>query len=100
MVEFFREGGSVIRRWRSQWLLAACRLAVLSWLAISFLPMWASDVPRQPKVRAITAFVRIDRDHYAQQIQQPLGMLRAAKSAFEKAGYQVESIRITTQPFP
>jgi len=100
MVEFFREGGSVIRRWRSQWLLAACRLAVLSWLAISFLPMWASDVPRQPKVRAITAFVRIDRDHYAQQIQQALGMLRAAKSAFEKAGYQVESIRITTQPFP
>jgi uncharacterized protein (UPF0210 family) len=96
----------VIRRSRSQSFLlwkfvrASCRLALLAWLAISVLPMWASDAPRKPKVRAITAFVRIDREHYAQQVQQTLGMLRTAKSAFEKAGYEVESIRITTQPFP
>ena len=62
--------------------------------------MWASVAPRQPKVRAITAFVRIDREHYAAQIQQALVMLRGAKSAFEKGGYEVETIRITTQPFP
>ena len=61
---------------------------------------WASDVPRKPKVRAITAFIRIDREHYIQQIQEALVMLRGAKSAFEKGGYEVQTIRITTQPFP
>jgi uncharacterized protein (UPF0210 family) len=60
----------------------------------------ASDVPRKPKVRAITAFVSIDRSTYAGQIQDTLAMLRKAKSAFEKGGYEVQTIRITTQPFP
>jgi uncharacterized protein len=69
-------------------------------LSIWVLSMGASDAPRQPKVRAITAFVRIDHEHYAAQIQQALVMLRGAKSAFEKGGYEVETIRITTQPFP
>ena len=27
-------------------------------------------------------------------------MLRAAKAAFENGGYEVQTIRITTQPFP
>jgi uncharacterized protein len=59
-----------------------------------------SDVPRKPKVRAITAFVKIDRSTYVKQIQDTLGMLRTAKSEFEKGGYEVQTIRITTQPFP
>jgi uncharacterized protein len=58
------------------------------------------DVPRKPKVRAITAFVSIDRSTYVKQIQDVLAMLRKAKSAFEKGGYEVQTIRITTQPFP
>ncbi len=62
--------------------------------------MWASDVPRKPKVRALTAFVRIDRDHYAQQIQEGLVVLRQAKAAFEQGGYEVQTVRVTTQPFP
>src|SRR5207302_2034269 len=60
---------------------------------------WAQPGQR-PKVRAITAFVRIDATHYEQQIQEALTMLRAAQSAYEKQGYEVETIRITTQPFP
>jgi uncharacterized protein len=59
-----------------------------------------SDVPRKPRVRAITAFVSIDRSTFAEQIQDTLAMLRKAKSAFEKGGYEVQTIRITTQPFP
>jgi len=55
---------------------------------------------RKPKVRAITAFIRIDREHYQEQIAATLQMLHQAKTAFEGRGYQVESIRITTQPFP
>lgn len=61
---------------------------------------WGSAAPRPPKVRAITAFVRIERPHYEKQIQQTLAMLRQAKAAFEKGGYEVQTIRITTQPFP
>jgi uncharacterized protein (UPF0210 family) len=52
----------------------------------------------KPKVRAITGFVRLDRDHYASQVNEALTVLRAAKSEFEKQGYEVETIRIVTQP--
>ena len=62
--------------------------------------LWGGDVPRKPRVRAITAFVSIDRSAFAKQIQDTLTMLRKAKSAFEKGGYEVQTIRITTQPFP
>ena len=54
----------------------------------------------KPKIRAVTAFIRLDRAKYESQIQETLKFLRAAKSAFEKSGYEVEGIRITTQPFP
>lgn len=62
----------------------------------------AQQVPpyTKPKVRAITAFVRLDRTTYAQQIADALKVLGAAKSEFEKQGYPVETVRIVTQPLP
>jgi uncharacterized protein len=60
----------------------------------------ASDPPAKPKIRAVTAFIRLARANYKSQIQDTLNFLHAAKAAFEKAGYEVETIRITTQPFP
>jgi uncharacterized protein len=54
----------------------------------------------KPSVRAITAFVRLDRVKYVDQVQEALVSLRQARAAFERAGFQVQSIRITTQPFP
>ena len=54
----------------------------------------------KPKVRAVTAFVRLDRAKYREQIGETLAMLRKAKAAFEQRGYDVEGVRITTQPFP
>ena len=60
----------------------------------------ASPAPSKPKVRTITAFVDLDRARYQEQIQQTLKFLRAAKIEYEKAGLEVETIRITTQPFP
>src|SRR5882757_1528623 len=51
-----------------------------------------------PKVRAITAFVRLDQDNYQKQIADALAVLNNAKTKFESAGYEVETIRITTQP--
>jgi uncharacterized protein len=52
----------------------------------------------KPKVRAITGFVRLERTAYAQQIAEALTVLRAAKNEFAKLGYEVETIRIVTQP--
>jgi hypothetical protein len=60
----------------------------------------AQDIAHKPKIRAVTAFIRLDRTNYESQIQETLKFLRAAKSAFEKSGYEVQTIRITTQPFP
>jgi uncharacterized protein len=57
----------------------------------------AQDYTR-PKVRAITAFVRLERASYAQQIAATLAILREAQRDFEQQGYTVESVRITTQP--
>ena len=76
-------------------------LLLVSLLAISLQPgLLASDPPQRPKVRAITAFVNIDRAHYQAQIGDTLKMLRTARVEFQKGGYEVESIRIVTQPFP
>ena len=51
-----------------------------------------------PKVRAITGFVRIQRATYRQQIMDVLKVLRSIKAEFERSGYSVEDLRVTTQP--
>jgi len=51
-----------------------------------------------PKVRAITGFVRLDRPTYRKQIADALVVLRRAKAEFESSGYEVETLRLTTQP--
>ncbi len=61
--------------------------------------MNAHDSYRKPKIRTITAFVRIDPSQYRQQIEEAVTVLRQGKAAFEKRGYEVQTIRITTQPF-
>ncbi len=60
----------------------------------------AQQPASRPKVRTVTAFVRLDRVTYNEQVSRALTMLRAAKAEFTKAGYEVETIRITSQPFP
>src|SRR5215471_9900103 len=54
----------------------------------------------RPKVRTVTAFVRLDRESYRSQVADALKILRAAKGELTAAGYEVETIRITSQPFP
>jgi uncharacterized protein (UPF0210 family) len=60
----------------------------------------AAELPAKPKIRAVTAFVRLDHAQYKTQIAETLDFLRKAKAAYEKDGYEVQTIRITTQPFP
>jgi uncharacterized protein (UPF0210 family) len=79
------------------------RLAILCSLLIPVIG-WAQPAQSagaaKPKIRAITAFVRLDRAAYQTQVADAMKLLRAAKEAFTKAGYEIETIRITTQPFP
>jgi len=49
-------------------------------------------------VRAITGFVRLEQGTWEKQVAATLVVLRKVKSEFEAEGYQVESLRITTQP--
>jgi uncharacterized protein (UPF0210 family) len=58
----------------------------------------AAPKPSNPKVRAITAFVRLDRNGYQKQIADALAVLEKAKAGFVSSGYEVETLRITTQP--
>jgi len=78
---------------------AAGSLLLLFAALVCALPL-AASAAEKPKVRAVTAFVRIERAHYQEQVQEALVMLRKAKAAYEEAGYEVQSIRIATQPFP
>jgi uncharacterized protein len=67
-------------------------------LALTLLLAIPAFAQSKPKVRAITAFVRLDHAKYQQQIADALLVLREAKKEFEAAGYEVETVRITTQP--
>jgi uncharacterized protein (UPF0210 family) len=71
------------------------RIPLALLLLLTVLPLAAQE---NPKVRAITAFVRLDQKTYAQQISDTLGVLRQAQKDFAAAGYQTETLRITTQP--
>lgn len=75
------------------------RVCFLPLLALCALPCIARAAEK-PKVRTVTAFVRLERARYQEQIREALDMLRKAKAAFEAAGYEVQTIRISTQPFP
>jgi uncharacterized protein len=72
----------------------------ITWALI--LALWGisahAQVYTKPKVRAITAFVRLDRSHYTPQVAEALKVLRAAQREFEQQGYEVETIRVVTQP--
>lgn len=73
----------------------------LALLALALLnPPPAARAADKPKVRAITAFVRIERAQYQARVREAADMLRKAKAAFEAAGYEVQTIRLATQPFP
>src|SRR5260370_640040 len=60
----------------------------------------AAPAQVKPKIRAITAFINADRNQYQQQVADALKMVRRAQTTFESRGYQVQGIRIATQPFP
>lgn len=58
-----------------------------------------SAAPR-PKIRAITAFIDVDAQHYTAQIEDAVKFLNSTRESYRAAGWEVETIRIATQPFP
>ena len=54
----------------------------------------------RPKVRAITAFISLSTSDYKRELADTVQKLNIAKKKFEQSGWVVETIRITTQPFP
>jgi uncharacterized protein len=54
----------------------------------------------KPHVRAITAFINLDRSQYQLQIAETAKFLGYAETVFTSRGYTVDTLRIATQPFP
>jgi uncharacterized protein len=75
-----------------------CRVLLV--YLITLLPAVQAQTSHRPKVRAITAFVRLDAKDYKQQLAATAQTLAIAKKKFKEKGWEVETVRITMQPFP
>jgi hypothetical protein len=74
-----------------------CLVAAFVLLSIAA-TIQAQTSSTKPKVRAITAFVRLDPATFDRQIADALTVLHAAEREFTQRGYETETIRIVTQP--
>lgn len=75
-------------------------LLLFSLIALTSATSAQADAYTLPKVRAITAFVRLDRAATDTQIGGALRVLRQTRAELQKGGYEVQTIRIVTQPLP
>jgi len=84
--------------------LRICHFILIIVAAIGVCPATAQEktaaAQEKPKIRAITAFINLDRAQYREQVADALKLLRRAQTTLESRGYQVQTIRIATQPFP
>lgn len=80
-------------------MIRITRLLLISLVSLVFVATSVAQepVPPRPRVRTITAFVRLN-DPFEPQINEALKVLRQAKFEFEQRGYEVQTIRIVTQP--
>ncbi len=69
-------------------------------VATAFSPAARATDSAKPKVRAITGFINIDAKSYPAQFAEAAKFLGQVREAIRAAGYEVQGIRITTQPFP
>jgi uncharacterized protein (UPF0210 family) len=52
----------------------------------------------RPKVRAITAFIKIDAAHWEAQVGEAVKFLNWAREEYKASGFEVETIRVVPQP--
>ena len=72
-------------------------LAGLLWAAAAYAQGAAPD---RPAVRAVTAFVTLDKDNYSARMDEAAQFLAQAKTALNQARFPGAGGRVTTQPFP
>jgi len=82
-------------RTRNLRFIIACML-LLSFFALSSAAQQKTESSPKPKVRAITAFINLDRARYQIQISETLQFLKYVQTVFESRGYVVETLRIAT----
>ena len=76
--------------------ILACLVIAITLVAVA--PFASAQV--RPRIRAVTAFIEIDRNNYTTKVEDAQKFLAAAQSALNKAGFEGAGGRITTQPFP
>ncbi len=78
------------------------RFLLLSCIALLICAGASADdhVQDRPKVRAITAFVRLTPSDYQRELSETVEALNFVRRKFQQAGWDVQTVRITTQPFP
>jgi uncharacterized protein len=54
----------------------------------------------RPAIRAVTAFITVNKDNYAARMDEAAQFLAQAKTALNQAGFAGATGRVTTQPFP
>lgn len=83
---------------------ARCHFFCALCLSLLFLTQCVAQTkataPAKPRIRCITAFVRLDRANYQPQIADAVKFLKLARTTFESRGFTVQTLRIATQPFP
>ncbi|MGB7622498.1 MAG: DUF711 family protein [Terriglobia bacterium] len=52
------------------------------------------------KIRAITAFVSIDPGRVEEAVSEAVQFLEKSRNRFQSAGFEVQTVRLATQPFP
>jgi uncharacterized protein len=77
-----------------------CLLVALLFVTSAGRAQEKTPEPPKTKIRAITAFVRIDRSSYQIQMDEAIKFLKIARTTFESRDFKVQSLRIATQPFP
>ncbi|HXS08108.1 MAG TPA: DUF711 family protein [Rhizomicrobium sp.] len=75
----------------------AIGLSLFLWAAAAHAQGAAED---KPGIRAVTAFVALDKDNYAARMDETAKFLAAAKTALNQAGFPGAGGRVTTEPFP
>lgn len=67
---------------------------------ILFLAAVSFAADSRPRIRAVTAFIEIDKNNYAARMEEAQKFLASAREALNRAGFEGAGGRITTQPFP
>ena len=62
--------------------------------------MSAAYTPLNFRIRAITAGLHIQNPFRLKEAEEALRFLKQARSAFEQQGYEVQTLRMATQPLP